>query len=289
MRKKRTPLSKEYNLYTVNPALAAEWHPSRNHPLTSYDVTPGSEKRVWWICSKGHEWQAVVNDRSHGTGCPYCKNKAVNNENCLQTVNPALAQQWHPTKNGNLTPRDVLPKSRKKVWWQCRAGHEWQAAILSRSAGTSCPYCMERLPSDDYCLASQNPSLVVEWHPSKNKPLTPWEVLPNSLKKVWWQCRAGHEWQATIVSRNNGSGCPYCANRKVCLDNCLATTNPDLASEWHPAKNGTMTPYDVTWGSKRKVWWLCHKGHEWQAVVNDRNKGTGCPYCAGKRKTQDAV
>ena len=35
---------------------------------------------------------------------------------------------------------------------------------------------------------------------------------------------------------------------------------PDLVKEWHPTKNGDLTPNDFTHGSGKKVWWLCPKG-----------------------------
>jgi len=69
--------------------------------------------------------------------------------------------------------------------------------------------------TQDYNLQTINPSLAKEWHPTKNGKLTPKDVSPNSSKKVWWICGKKHEWEATIQSRNNGIGCPYCAPRKV--------------------------------------------------------------------------
>jgi hypothetical protein len=33
----------------------------------------------------------------------------------LGKLYPKLAKEWHPTKNGKLTPYDILPKSGKKV------------------------------------------------------------------------------------------------------------------------------------------------------------------------------
>ena len=108
-------LSKTYNLKAVNPGLAAQWHPVKNGDLKPEDVTPGSTKKVWWLCAKGHEWQSIVYDRTDGNGCPYCSGKNVNKDNCLKTRNPSLALQWHPVKNGDLTPEDVTPGSHKKV------------------------------------------------------------------------------------------------------------------------------------------------------------------------------
>lgn len=65
--------------------------------------------------------------------------------------------------------------------------------------------------------------------------------------------------------------------------NDLATVNLDLAAEWHPTKNGSLLPSQVTAGSSKKVWWLGKCGHEWEAGVSSRNKGIGCPYCSGHR------
>ena len=44
----------------------------------------------------------------------------------------------------------------------------------------------------------------------------------------------------------------------------LPTLFPDLIKEWHPSKNDELKPQDFTYGSDRKVWWVCNKGLEWQ-------------------------
>ena len=54
---------------------------------------------------------------------------------------------------------------------------------------------------------------------------------------------------------------------------------PDLVREWHPSKNGSLTPRNVTTDHPKKVWWLCENGHEWEAAVTDRIMGEGCPVC----------
>jgi hypothetical protein len=64
----------------------------------------------------------------------------------------------------------------------------------------------------------------------------------------------------------------------------LLRTNPSLAKEWHPTKNGSLAPRDVTPHSHKKAWWICEKGHEWQATVHNRSYGNNCPYCIGIKK-----
>ena len=135
--------------------------------------------------------------------------------NSLLFTNPALAEEWNYQRNGNLKPEHLLASSGKKVWWKCPKGHEWQAVIYSRSNGNGCPICSNKQVLKRYNdLATINPKLAKEWNYERNSALTPEEFTANSNKKVWWKCDKGHEWQATIASRNHGSGCPYCSGRK---------------------------------------------------------------------------
>ena len=98
-------------------------------------------------------------------------------------------------------------------------------------------------------LASEYPDIAKEWHPTKNKDITPDMVAPKSGKKVWWLGSCGHEWEAVISSRTRGGGCPYCSNyRALAGFNDLATTEPTLAVEWDYDKNGSLKPTDVTEG-----------------------------------------
>ena len=276
------------SLAKANRALARQWHPTKNAPLTPRAVTYGSSKKVWWVCKKGHEWQATVHARTgRGNGCPYCSGRVVSKDNCLSTRNPKLAREWHPTRNAPLTPADVAAGTQKKAWWICAKGHEWEAQVTSRNRGAGCPYCTGNRVNRDNCLQTVNPALAAQWHPTKNAPLTPKDVTQGSEKKVWWVCKKDHTWQAPIGVRKKGVGCPYCANKRACKENCLQTRNPKLAREWHPTRNAPLTAKDVTYGSEKKVWWLCKKGHEWEYPVFSRNQGNGCPFCSGRRATKE--
>jgi very-short-patch-repair endonuclease len=273
-----------YSLMDLNRKLTSEWHPTKNGSLLPSDVSVSSNKKVWWKCSRDHEWKTTVSHRNSGCQCPYCSGHAVHEGNSLSTVNPKLAKEWHTQKNRSLSPKDVTANSSRKVWWVCGKGHEWMALISNRNAGAGCPFCSGRLANDKNSLKAINPTLAGEWHTLKNGAITPKDVTVNSSKKIWWICKEGHEWQARVSDRNRGSKCPYCAGRAVSQNNCLSTKRPDVAKEWHFKKNKHLTPDDVSFASHNKVWWLCDKGHEWQATVKNRSYGAGCPYCQGRRK-----
>lgn len=286
---------KEHSLQATNPDVALQWHPYKNETLTPLMVTPNSGKRVWWLCQNGHEWPAVIQSRTRGNGCPYCSGfLAIPGENDLATVNPKLAAEWHPTKNGTLKPEDVLPKSNKRVWWICEKGHDWEADIATRSSGSGCPFCANQkvlIGFND--LATTHPNLVKEWHPTKNKDLSPSMFVSGSERKVWWICSAcGNEWPTTIKKRSIGRGCPKCGNVKkgesfsqtmTAENGSLAERYPNIAAQWHPTKNGSVMPTEVTCTTRKVFWWKCSEGHEWDAPVVDRTRSEGCPICSGRR------
>lgn len=267
--------------------LLREWDDAANGGLTPKRITYGSGKKVWWRCAKGHTWQAVVNSRSSGSGCPACGGRTVvPGENDLASVLPELARQWHPTKNAPLTPERVARGSHRMVWWRCERGHEWRAAVKSRTAGNGCPVCAGRkLLAGENDLASVRPDLAGEWHPKKNGALTPDLVLSTAGSRVWWRCKQGHEWQARVRSRLEGSNCPVCSGQRVLAGvNDLESCAPLVAAQWHPDKNGRLTPRDITFASSRRVWWRCGLGHEWQSGVYSRTQEqSGCPYCANRK------
>lgn len=279
----------EGNLAALHPRLAAEWHPAKNGAFLPEQFRPKSNRKVWWRCSYGHEWEAQISARTGGTDCPYCAGKRVWEKNSLAYIYPHIARQWHPNKNAPLTPHDVAANSDREVRWQCQQGHEWKRKIAYEIKNNGCPYCNGRLPTKETSLAGARPDLALEWHPNKNLPLSAHDVTLKSRQRVWWKCPKGHEWQMNINTRVSGIGnCPYCMGKRVCKENSLATLSPHIAVQWHPEKNEALTPDQVTNHSSNKAWWLCEKGHEWQAVIRTRTLlGAGCPVCAGKVAAPD--
>lgn len=153
-------------------------------------------------------------------------------------------------------------------------------------SGSGCPVCAGRqLLAGENDLATRFPELAQEWDRQKNGTLTPESAIPGSSRRVWWHCKAGHSWFASISSRAyRNSGCPVCTGKLVLPGfNDLASQNPVLAAQWDAERNGTLTPQQVTLTSNRKAWWICEKGHSFQAVIASRANGTGCPYCTNKK------
>ena len=226
------------SLAESRPDLAAEWNHKKNGILKPEDIAHKSGKKVWWIQYDKNpvndklikfEWEDTVIHRSvDGRGNPFKSgHKILKGYNDLQTVNPELAKQWHPTKNGNLKPTNVMANSNKIVWWMYQYNNldgthfnfEWKASINSRNRGNGCPYLSGHAVYRGFNdLQTVNPELAKQWHPTKNGNLKPTDVTANSEKKVWWFLsyndektgkNFNFEWKAMICNRNNGNGCPY--------------------------------------------------------------------------------
>ena len=285
-----------------NKLLMSEWDYEKNNALGLYPekLLYKSNKKAWWKCIRGHSWEMEIYRRTEGRNCPYCANKRVLiGYNDLKTLFPGIAKEWHAERNEGIDLLDCVVGSAKKVWWRCSGcGCEWVASIRSRTQRFSgCPECARikggkaRHRTNLRNGVSLNGSkLLEEWDYERNAR-EPSDYLSGSNEKVWWKCKkCGYRWEARVANRTILSrGCPCCANRVVVPGkNDLGTIRPELAKEWHPSKNGKLSPSQVSPGSARKVWWLCSQGHEYEASLLHRSHGTNCPFCNSGRQTSFA-
>jgi hypothetical protein len=218
-----SPSSHTSSRYWVSgfPDLVREWDLEANGGLTPDELSAGSARRVWWRCPCGpdHRWRAKPNNRTHGTGCPFCANRRVSLTNSLSTLHPELAMEWHPARNGALKPGGVVATTTRVVWWCCPADsrHEWRASVRDRARDlSSCPFCSNDRVCESNSLQATSPLVAAEWNAERNVGLTPDSVTSGSALRVWWRCGAcAHEWQARIANRVcRASGCPACAHRE---------------------------------------------------------------------------
>lgn len=259
-------------------------------PVFLSNLKTGSNKKILWQCEKKHQWVAsVIHRLKNKSGCPYCSgSRVLSGFNDLASTHPHVAAEWHPTKNGSLKPEEVKYGSKEKVWWIGKTcGHEWDAAILNRAAKNSgCPVCSnDRVLVGYNDLATTHPEIAKQWHPTKNGVVKTNGIVSGSSKISWWLGECGHFWKRTPANQVINSQCPYCDGGRQTFPgyNDLNTTHLELALEWHPTKNGSLKPTDLSFGSNLKVWWLCDEGHEWETQVNTRSKGANCVYCANQK------
>ncbi|MBX9940398.1 MAG: zinc-ribbon domain-containing protein [Candidatus Obscuribacterales bacterium] len=273
--RRRPPIS------VTHPHLTIEWHYKKNRGFGPEDFTSGSDVAPWWRCQTNakHIWQSSVQLRaSRGHGCPYCSTRRLSPEKTLARLFPAVAKQWHPAKNKKLTPADVAAGSNHLAWWLCpKCGNEWQAAVANRTSGNNCYRCAKNV------LDLRNYPHALKYFDRKaNKGLDPHWLSMHFV--LHWRCPKAkdHVWTQTFTKKCSVARfCPFCSFRKVCKSNCLAKLYPEIAKEWHPKKNGKLTPDMVTAQSGTSVFWLCQKcNHTYQNSVHNRTvRNRGCIKC----------
>ena len=215
----------ETDLKTRYPDLCREWDAEKNGRIMPNDIACHSPERYWWICHRGHSYRASSTNKirslneANSSGCPYCAGKRpIVGETDLRTVHPELMNEWDFVKNGERRPEDFTAGSQKKVWWKCEEGHSWKAAICNRHGGHGCHVCGTLkdkhivIPGHND-LASKFPHIADQWNYELNENLTPQQVMPGSNKKVWWICKRGHSWLASVLARTYGTKCPYCSSK----------------------------------------------------------------------------
>ena len=239
-----------------NPLFAKDWDDEKNGDLLPEDVTSGSNRKVWWKCSKGHSWFAQINKRFiYGRGCPYYSgNKVWLSYNDIVTTHPEVAAKWDHEKNGALRPEQFSIGTDIKIWWKCECGHSWLAYLYIRKF-CGCPACARNiLVSGVNDLLTLNPTLAAEWDVVKNGEIPSDSVTVNDNRKAWWLCKLGHSWQAVINGRNAGRGCPYCGKKLLLTGfNDLLAEAPELVEEWDYDKNDSLRPVMVAGTSLKAV------------------------------------
>ena len=205
------------DLATLRPELASEWDEDANQVPAS-QVSACGKHLAHWQCAEGHKWIAAKYSRCAGRSCPFCSNKSEYPApgSDLESLFPEIAAEWDHAKNVML-PNQVFPSSGKSFHWICNLGHGFVSSpnnrIRSNGKIIGCPTCAGRVVLEGFNdLGTRFPELAMEWHASKNFPLTPQEIAAKAKASYWWLCSSGHDWMAAVYSRANGNGCPQCAH-----------------------------------------------------------------------------
>ena len=266
--------------------LQEEWDHAANAHLGKIIIKPSSNRKAWWrsgTCKTGqpHRWQAIINNRSNGTGCPYQTGRKVCPCNDLAHNHPEVAAEWDWEANGEQTPDTVAASSHTTAAWRCGLfGHRWSTPVFSRTRGNGCPWCAceaRRSKTRQPSLSSGAPHLLTEWDWEANASHSchPDTVNLGSKQKVHWvlhdECKLGlvHRWQATPQQRVVlEAGSPFPSGNAVCACNSLAVQCPEAADLWDYGMNRDLTPHSVTSQCKREVYWKRSDGGQWEQRVD---------------------
>jgi hypothetical protein len=275
-------------LATFHPHLEQEFICEKNEGIDFYSLKPRSNKKIWWRCSKGHEYPTKVCHRTRPNAkCPYCTGRKLAPERSLAVCNPELAKEFHPVKNGETTAADVFISSGKTHWWLCQVNnsHEWPATVDNRKRGTGCPYCRGKKVLLDDSFGKKFSALLEEWDFKKNQK-DPFSLACQSNYEVYWTCKSKsyHCWSASVASRVNGRGCPYCSNHRLHeKDSAFYQLPQKILDQFDQSLNPSINLKNVSISLEKALVWKCNLHHEhgtWKAWLKSRIAGkNNCPKC----------
>lgn len=137
-------------------------------------------------------------------------------------------------------------------------------------------------------LESNIDEILKYWNKDLNGSYTTQEILENPTATYWFTCSKGHNFRKTIRDFTPET-CPTCKKLKKPepktsikkLDGVtFAQCYPHLMEHWNYRRNKDK-PTDILMDvSKRKYWFTCSEGHEFNRTPNDIRKGLWCPYCS---------
>ncbi|MEV8603510.1 zinc-ribbon domain-containing protein [Streptomyces griseoviridis] len=226
------------SLADLHPELAQEFVANLENELTVSQIKPNSNYQCRWRChSCNNEWVAVPNNRVSGkTGCPACFAARRGSwrrhpKSTSQTAHGALGEAASEFVSNETTPGHDLtmlrPGSADKCTWLCSAcGNTWVASVASRvnshknRSGSGCRKCYDRriatrrrTPKEGESLKDYYPQISQSFIENLTTPgAGPEQLRIRSNDRCLWRCSYGHEWEANVLSRTYGSGCPMCTS-----------------------------------------------------------------------------
>ena len=277
-----------------------------------------------WRCAEGHEWEAVPGSISSGSWCPRCAGMVLTIDDmhefarargglCLATeyVNSRTPMRWRcaeghewETKAGNIsagawclhcagvarkTIADVqamvverggvcLSTTIKSVYdplrFRCRVGHVFKSTTHRVQQGGWCKRCHYVPPG-----TLQRLQRAVE----RRGGVLLADAYHGSSTAVRVRCQEGHEWSASPVGLISGHWCRECwiaSSRGRPVYQRLSIVDMQEVA----ASRGGRCLSEFYVNSGTKLRWLCHNGHEWDAMPRAIRSGVWCPKCAHRHR-----
>lgn len=185
---------------------------------------------------------------------------------------------------GDIDIKELGFDSTIKVKWVCEKGHEVIESPHTRlrRKNAFCPICgKNRLGS-----LSDVDKEMAKLYSSKNS-VPENEICCESTKVVEWECEKGHTWKRSVANQRRIRTCPVCSKKVASEEYSIFKQKPELEKEWDKEKNADIDASAIMPSTNKKVWWICEKGHSYTCSVADKNRGKGCPICAGKKVLEE--
>ncbi len=208
-------------------------HPILNDGKTARQIAISDGRLYWFTCGDcRHDFEISPRHIAEGQWCTYCANmRRCDEVDCLMCRSHSLeasakAAYLHPTRNGNITARQIALNDHRLYWFNCdQCPHEFEISPANITQGGHwCPYCPNQkrceAPNCNMCRnhSFESSDKIAFWHPTRNGTVTPRQLaLNDALQKCWFTCAiCSHEFDMTPAHVQVGQWCPFCAGQRRC-------------------------------------------------------------------------
>ena len=264
-------------------------------------------RKFYWICPNcGVGFERAANHMNEGQLCNECtikKRTQTRHDAYMQTAksiadDPIQSKYWDYDHNLE-DPKTIPFRSNGYFFWICpecgtsykrNASYQYVSSHLCNDCADKArlaAHAATRLERSE--KVSDRPNLMAQWDFEKNT-ISPDLVLAHALTEYWWKCpMCGAIEKSTPSKKYETKVCWNCRSiaggksrriSEVKRKGSFGSQHPNLAKEWHPTRNGDITPYDITSGCGDYFYWQCKYGHVFRTSPAERVKRhAGCPTC----------
>lgn len=280
-------ISATYNLVTEFPNIAKQWNYIKNLDLVPMNISPKSQKKVWWVCeyNPNHVWQDRVANRTIlNRGCPICSKNHISF--MARVLFYYLKQYFNDCEIeynliGHYVADIYIPSHRLVIEYDGCFFHGTEASkqrdVKKDKVLTSAGYQLIRIKESKTLISdiiiNDNQIIYYKYGDLRNV-----DSLINKVGIVVGE-KINHNIniKSDVINDYPKIENLYFHIRKT---NSLAVQRPDLAKEWSP--NNTVLLDNVSPKSNYKAKWICPKCHnEYETAIRNRAiLNSACPYCA---------
>ena len=236
--------------FASNEERAAYWHTTENGDVKPRDVFKSSGKNYWFTCDNGHDFDIQLKNVTSGQWCSSCHQTPSYDRSFAS--NEKRAACWHATKNGDVKPLDVFKSARKKYWFTCDNGHDFDIRLNDVTGGNWCPSC-HQTPSYEQSFAS-NEERAACWHITKNGDVKPRDVYKSTNKNYWFTCDNGHDFDIQLKNVTSGQWCSSCVNKtETHVFETLRDKGYDVGEKSNRKMFKTKYRYDIIIDDKKLI------------------------------------
>jgi len=239
-----------------------------------------SGTKYFWICSKGHAWEAIWNNVRRGSWCKKCSVETLNKKTGSENEDVLLKMRKCAISRRGELLSGIYKNALTKYRWRCELGHEWEATWANVFHLESwCKICAYKNPNKKRCGKQGNigkrvkfESIVELVQKKGGRVISPMEDYKNNKTKIKYECEKGHIFEAHFNFVQQGGWCRTCRVKVVTIEDLRQLAQKfggELISEKY---KGVMQKHD----------WKCSSDHVFQKTPNAVKRGEWCTFCGDK-------